>query len=134
MFLVFLLIATPIYFFAEDVVSILYGKEYQPAGYLLSLFALRLFFSNMGVGKSAFIVNESLFRYSLLTVVIGAISNITFNYFLIPPYESVGAITASILSFIVSIFIVDIFFEKTRQNQKLMFKGIFTFWKLKDVL
>jgi O-antigen/teichoic acid export membrane protein len=134
MFLVFLLIATPIYFFAEDVVSILYGKEYQPAGYLLSLFALRLFFSNMGVGKSAFIVNESLFRYSLLTVVIGAISNITFNYFLIPPYESVGAITASILSFIVSIFIVDLFFEKTRQNQKLMFKGIFTFWKLKDVL
>ena len=134
MFLVFLLIATPIYFFAEDVVSILYGKEYQPAGYLLSLFALRLFFSNMGVGKSAFIVNESLFRYSLLTVVIGAISNITFNYFLIPPYESVGAIIASILSFIVSIFIVDLFFEKTRQNQKLMFKGIFTFWKLKDVL
>ena len=88
----------------------------------------------MGVGKSAFIVNESLFRYSLLTVVIGAISNITFNYFLIPSYESVGAITASILSFIVSIFIVDLFFEKTRQNQKLMFKGIFTFWKLKDVL
>lgn len=134
MFIVFLAISTPIYFFAEDVITLLYGIEYQPAGYLLSLFALRLFFTNMGVGKSGFIVNESLFRYSLLTMIIGAIANVTFNYFLIPPYASVGAITASMLSFLVSIFIVDIFFEKPRQNQKLMLKGIFTFWKLKDVL
>jgi O-antigen/teichoic acid export membrane protein len=90
MFIVFLAIATPIYFFAEPVITLLYGKEYQPAGYLLSLFALRLFFSNMGVGKSAFIVNESLFRYSLLTVFLGATANITFNYFLIPRYEAGG--------------------------------------------
>lgn len=133
MFLAFLIVALPIYFFAERVITLLYGLEYQAAGYLLSLFALRLFFSNMGVGKSVFIINESLFKYSLLTVVIGAISNIALNYFLIPHYASVGSVIASMISFTVSIFLVDVFFKKTRENQQLMFKGISTFWKLKEI-
>ena len=33
-------------------------------GYLLGLFAIRLFFTNMGVAKASFITNESLFKYS----------------------------------------------------------------------
>lgn len=134
MFLAFLLIAMPIYFFAEPTIQLLYGADYQPAGYLLSLFALRLFFSNMGVGKSVFIINESLFKYSLLTVVIGAITNITLNYLMIPMFASIGSIIASMISFTVSIFLVDIFFAKTRENQRLMFRGIFTFWRLKEIL
>lgn len=133
MFLTFIAIGVPIYFFAERVITLLYGVEYQAAGYLLSLFALRLFFSNMGVGKSVFIINESLFKYSLMTVVIGAISNMLLNYYLIPLYASVGSIIASMLSFTVSIFLVDLFFQKTRENQRLMLRGIFSFWKLKDI-
>ena len=133
MFLAFLLVSLPIFLFAESMVTVLYGMEYQPAGYLLSLFALRLFFSNMGVGKSVFIVNESLFKYSLLSVIVGALVNIGLNYFLIPLYASVGSILASMLSFTVSIFLIDLFFEKARQNQKLMVQGIFSFWKLKGV-
>jgi O-antigen/teichoic acid export membrane protein len=132
MFLMFLVVGIPIYLFAESIITFLYGVEFQPAGYLLSLFALRLFFSNMGVGKSVFIVNESLFKYSLLTVIIGAIANILFNYMLIPIYASKGSILSSMLSFIVSIFLVDLFFQKTRQNQQLMWKGILSFWKLKE--
>jgi O-antigen/teichoic acid export membrane protein len=133
MFLAFVLVALPVYFFAEYAVTLLYGIEYQAAGYLLSLFAIRLFFSNMGVGKSVFIVNESLFKYSLITVSIGASSNIALNYLLIPQYGAVGSIVASIFSFTISIFLVDYLFKKTRENQQLMFKGIFSFWKLKEV-
>ncbi|GHN02619.1 O-unit flippase [Cytophagales bacterium WSM2-2] len=133
MFLAFVVVGVPIYFFSKDVIVLLYGREFEAAGYLLSLFSLRLFFSNMGVGKSVFIVNESLFKYSLLTVVIGAVANISLNYFMIPLYGPYGAIVASMLSFTVSIFLLDAFFEKTRLNQKLMLHGIFSFWKLNDV-
>src|ERR1043166_3512620 len=76
MFVAFLVVGIPIYLFSKDVIILLYGKEFEAAGYLLSLFSLRLFFSNMGVGKSVFIVNESLFKYSLFTVVIGASVNL----------------------------------------------------------
>jgi O-antigen/teichoic acid export membrane protein len=134
MFLAFLLIAVPLFFLGERVIVFLYGAEYRAAGYLLSLFALRVFFANMGVGKSVFIVNESLFRYSLITVILGALTNVSLNYFFIPGYASTGALAASMISFFVSVFLVDVFFEKTRENQKLMLQGIFSFWKLKDVV
>ena len=134
MFATFLAMAIPIYFFSEDVISWLYGAEYQAAGFLLSLFALRLFFSNMGVGKSIYIVNESMFTYSLFTVVIGATTNIGLNWFLIPRYGTVGAIVASMISFTISIFIVDLFFRKAFRNLKLMIRGILSFWKLKEAI
>jgi len=133
MFAAFLFVGIPIYLLSKDVIVLLYGKEFEAAGYLLSLFSLRLFFSNMGVGKSVFIVNESLFRYSLLTVIVGAITNIALNFFLIPSFGPRGAVLASMLSFTISIFLLDIFFEKTRINLKLMLQGIFSFWKLNDV-
>lgn len=130
LFLVFVVVAAPLFLFGEEIIVVLYGREYQPAGLLLSLFALRLFFSNMGVGKSAFIINESLFKYSLAATAVGASVNIASNYLLIPKYGTTGAIAASFISFTVSIFLLDLFFERTRSNQKLMFKGIFSFWRL----
>lgn len=130
MFLIFLITSVPLYFLAEPLIVLLYGEEFRPAGYLLSLFAIRLFFTNMGVAKTSFITNESLFKYALTTAVVGATLNITMNYFLIPEFKSVGAIWATIGSFLVSIFLMDLLFKKTRANFKWMLLGIATFWKL----
>jgi len=44
-----------------------------------------------------------------------------------------GAIWASVASFLVSIFIVDLFTEKTRINFRLMMRGMTTFWQLRSV-
>jgi O-antigen/teichoic acid export membrane protein len=130
MFLLFLLTAIPLYFLAEYVVVLLYGESYRMAGHLLALFGARLFFTNMGVAKTSFITNESLFKYSLLTVLIGATVNVSLNYFLIPTMRANGAIISSLVSFTVSIFIVDLFFPATRRNLQFMVKGILTFWQL----
>ncbi|MBK9061104.1 MAG: flippase [Flavobacteriales bacterium] len=84
MFILFLLVSVPLFFIAEPVMVLLFGEKFRMAGYLLSLFAIRLFFTNMGVAKSSFITNESMFKYSLVTAVVGATLNITLNYLLIP--------------------------------------------------
>jgi O-antigen/teichoic acid export membrane protein len=133
MFVLFLAISIPIFFLGERLVVLLYGVEYRAAGFLLSLFSIRLLFANIGSGKSLYVVNESLFRNSLLNAVVGAITNITVNYFLIPIYGSIGALFATIISFTVNVFVVDSFFAKTRVHQKLIFRGIFTFWKLNKI-
>jgi O-antigen/teichoic acid export membrane protein len=133
MFLMFLATAIPLYFTAEPIMVFLFGEEYKPAGFLLSLFAIRLLFTNMGVGKASFITNESLFKYSLLTAVVGAVINITMNYFLIPPFKAIGAIWATIGSFTVSIFLMDLLFQSTRKNLKLMGLGMLTFWRINKV-
>lgn len=129
MFLLFLVTAVPLYFLAEPIIVLLYGEEFRPAGFLLSLFAIRLFFTNMGTGKSSFITNESLFKYSLITAVVGAGLNIGINYMLIPTYKSIGAIWATIISFLVSLFLLDLFLSRTRENLGLMIRAMFSFWK-----
>lgn len=133
MFLMFLATSVPLYFTAEPIMVFLYGEEFRPAGYLLSLFAIRLLFTNMGVGKASFITNESLFKYSLMTAVVGAVINIVMNYFLIPPFKAIGAIWATIGSFTVSIFLMDLLFEGTRRNLRWMCKGMLTFWRITKV-
>jgi O-antigen/teichoic acid export membrane protein len=133
MFLLFLITATPIFLFGERVIVMLYGMEYRAAGVLFSLFAIRLFFTNMGTAKGLYVVNESLFKNSLLNAVVGAIVNITVNYFLIPIYGSIGALIATVVSFTVSAFGVDLFFPRTRINSRLLLRGITTFWKLNKI-
>ncbi|BCS51975.1 flippase [Geobacter sp. SVR] len=130
MFLLFLSTAIPIFLFAKEFVVFFYGNNYAAAGVLLSLFAIRLLFTNFGVAKDLYITNEGLFRYSLITSVLGCIANIVLNYVLIPRYASVGAIISMIISFAITIFIVDLFFEQLRKNLKVMFYAIITPWKI----
>lgn len=129
MFGLFLITAVPLYLLAEPIVVLVFGHEFAPAGALLALFAIRLFFTNMGTGKRSFITNEGLFRYSLFTAVVGVGLNIGINWLLIPEHHSIGAIWATIISFLVSIFALDLFFRRTRENLRLMMLGIVTFWK-----
>jgi O-antigen/teichoic acid export membrane protein len=130
MFLLFLATAIPIYLTAKPVVIFLFGEAYAKAGWLLQLFAIRLFFTNLGVARSLFITNNNLFKYAFAASVIGAISNIIFNYLLIPVYSASGAIIATIISFTLTIFVLDAFYSKTKENFISMINGIWSFWRL----
>jgi O-antigen/teichoic acid export membrane protein len=129
-FLLFLLVAIPIFLFSEKIVVMLYGIAYQPAGILLSLMALRLFFTNTGVARGAFMNIENLFRFSLVTMTFGAAGNIALNYYLIPIFQSQGAIIATIISFFVTVFLIDFLYIKTRKNVKLQIWGMLTFYNI----
>ena len=133
MFALFLATAVPMYLLSEWGIVLLYGEEFREAGVLLALFAFRLIFSFMGVAKGSFITNEGLFKFSLITSVLGAAINIGLNAVLIPKLGARGAIWASALSFLISIFIVDLFTARTRINFRLMMVGMTSFWKLKAV-
>jgi O-antigen/teichoic acid export membrane protein len=129
-FLFFLVLAIPIFIFAEPIIVLLFGIEYQPAGVLLALLSIRLFFANMGVARGTYIVTENLMKFSMLTMILGTIVNIYLNYLLIPNYGARGAIVATIVSFFTTIYLVDIFYSKTRHNVILQVKSIITFYKL----
>jgi O-antigen/teichoic acid export membrane protein len=124
MFISFLAIAIPIFLLGDKLVIILFGAEYERAGLLLTLFAIRLFFANFGVGKSIFITNESLFKYALLCAIIGSVVNVILNYILIPTFQAEGAIVATIASFTTTVFLLDLFFTRTRVNLRLMFIAV----------
>ena len=130
MFLLFLAVAIPIYLTAKPGVILLFGEAYAMAGWLLQLFAIRLFFTNLGVARSLFITNNNLFKYSFIASVMGAILNIAFNYLLIPYYGASGAIVATIISFTFTIFVLDACYSETKDNFITMINGIWSFWRL----
>jgi O-antigen/teichoic acid export membrane protein len=125
MFVVSLSIIGFCFLFGKWIVVLLYGAEYEKAGTLMALMSVRLIFVNYGVAKTLYITNLNLFRYFLLTGIVGAIINIALNYYMIPIYESNGAIWASIISLLISIIIIDLFYTPTRQNFKSMMNSIF---------
>ncbi len=130
-FILFLIVAIPIYFFSEKIVILVFGVEYQPAGILLGLMAFRLFFTNMGTARGVFIITENLIKYSIISMIIGTISNIILNLILIPKYGSVGAVIATIGSFFITIFLIDFIYIKIRKNMFRQVLSILTFYKVK---
>lgn len=132
MFLLYITTSIPLYFIAEPLIVWLYGEEFRLAGHLLAIFAARLVFSYIGVAKGSFITNESLFKFSLVTTIIGASINIGLNYLLIPTMRSNGAIWATLISFFVSVCLVDLFTAKTRVNFRMMTEGALTFWRIRS--
>jgi len=129
-FLLFLVFAIPIFFFSKKIVILLFGKSYQPAGILLAFLSVRLFFTNMGVARGTYMLSENLMKFSMITMTLGTIVNVLLNYLWIPDYGAKGAVVATIISFTFTIYIVDVFYDKTRQNIFLQVKSIFTFYKL----
>ena len=125
MMFLFLIVAIPIYFYGTQIIVFLYKDAFAPAGVLFSLMGLRLLFANYGVVRSAYLINENLTRYSLITMLAGMFINVMFNYLLIPIFHSKGAIYSSIISFFVTTLLIDLVYSKTRFNAILMIKSFF---------
>ena len=129
-FLLFLVTAVPIFLFAEKIIVLLFGVEYKDAGILLTLMSFRLFFANMGVARGAYIMSENLMKFSLITMMLGTVTNGVLNYIWIAEYGAKGAILATLVSFSITIFFVDMFYSKTRGNVLLQFKGMLTCFQI----
>ena len=125
MMFLFIIVAVPIYLVGDEIIILLFGEAFSPAGQIFSLMALRLLFANYGVARGAYLMADNLIAYSMFTMIIGATVNIALNYAWIPSYQSTGAIYASIVSFFVTIFLIDIIYSRTRANCMMMIKSMF---------
>tara|TARA_B100001750_G_C15433879_1_gene559803 strand:- start:60 stop:1289 length:1230 start_codon:yes stop_codon:yes gene_type:complete len=136
MMIIFIFSASFIVLFGENLILHLYGNEYALAASLFPLFAIRTLFTNYGVARTVFINNNNLFKVSMIFVICSSIINILLNYLLIPIYQSHGALFATIITFLLSIFIFNFFHEETKHNGKLMIKSLLYFYtlKIKDLL
>jgi O-antigen/teichoic acid export membrane protein len=130
MMMVFLCIAFPLIILGKPIIYFVYGEEYSAAGPLLQLMATRLFFTNYGLARSNFIINENLMKHYFITMLIGAVVSVVLNLIYIPMLGSIGAIIVSMIVFFVTIFLIDLFYPKTRKNSLMMFKSMFNFYKL----
>jgi len=109
-----ILIAIPITFLSEKIIIILYGQAYASAGIVLSIHIWAGIFVFWGVASSQWFLTENLQKYSFYRTVIGAIVNVGLNFILIPIYGVIGAAIATVISQMISSFLSEAFYKKTR--------------------
>lgn len=125
MFLVSLGIIGICFIFGNLIINLLFGIAFENAGLYMGIMSIRLLFVNYGVAKSLYIINNNLFKYFMVTGVVGVTINIALNYLWIPDYGTYGAIWASILSLLASIILIDLCYSKTRPNFWIMMRSMF---------
>ncbi len=129
MFGLFLLTGLPLIVLGPLAIKFLYGASYAAAAGLLPWLAFRLFFTNFGVARSIFITNESLFKFALLTALVGAGLNILLSVLLVPRWGARGAIVSSFASFGATTFALEVFQPRARLNLFLMARAVFLPWR-----
>lgn len=116
--------------FSKYLILILYGKDYLGAQSALSITVWYCAFSYLGSAKNIWIVCENKMKFELFFTLVGAISNIILNFFLIPTFGINGAAVATLCTQIITNFLIMFIFKETRENAKLVLSSFF----LKDVI
>jgi O-antigen/teichoic acid export membrane protein len=133
MVLIFLPVGAVLIFFPAQLVGILYGPQYEGAAPLLALMSARLLLANFGIAKSLFFLRENAFGISLIGALLGCAINVGLNFALIPAWGAAGVVWASVISFFVTIFLVDLLFPATRRNFFLMVRALGTPWRFRAI-
>lgn len=109
----------------ELLVSTLYGKNFNEASQILVLHVWAGVFVFFGCAKSKWTMAENLQLFGFICTLIGAISNIALNYYLIPIYGIKGAAIATLSSQMISVIIIPLVSVKDRVATFMFLKSLF---------
>jgi len=111
--------------FAEPLIILLFGPEYEQSSQILVLYIWSGLFVNIAMVKAAWLKAMNYTRIQLLSTLTGAIINIGLNLLLIKHYGIVGAAWATIISYAVEGYFILFLFPETRRQAKMITKAIF---------
>lgn len=120
-------VAVPMTFLSGTVITMLFGNDYAAAGPILAIHIWASLFVFMGVATSSWFVAEDLTHLSLSRTLLGAITNVVLNLFLIPTYAGVGAAIATVISQAIASFFSHAFHPKTKKIFQLQIKSFLLF-------
>lgn len=120
--------ATLITLFSGWIIRLLYGEAYMAAQGALCIVTWYTAFSYLGVARSIWLVPHNQIRYEKYIAASGAAANLCLNAVLIPLWGINGAALATLLTQILTNFVVGFFIRDIRENNKLILKA-FVFWK-----
>jgi polysaccharide transporter, PST family len=120
-----LVIALPMTFLSGTVVTTLFGNGYAEAGKVLAVHIWASLFVFMSIATSPWFISEGLNHLSMYRTIIGAISNVILNLFLIPTYEGFGAAIATVISYALASFLSNATDPKTLKIFQMQVKSIF---------
>lgn len=125
-FMVWLAIALslPISLLSGQIISILYGKEFEEAAPVLAIHLWASVAVFLGVASSQHLLVNGWLKISFYRTLVGMVCNIILNLFLIPSMGAVGAAIATVISYFVAVFSL-VFFKITRHHTIYMLSAPF---------
>lgn len=97
------------------IVELLFGQSYDGADTVLTIHVWASIFVFLGVLSSRWFLAENRQKLLLLRTLLGAITNVLLNIWLIPAYGAVGAAVATVVSYSISAFFADLVHQRTRR-------------------
>jgi PST family polysaccharide transporter len=122
-----IVVAVPMSFLSGTIITVLFGKSYEASASILAIHIWASLFVFMGVGTSSWFIAEGLTQFALRRTIIGAITNVFLNIFLIPAYGGVGAAIATVISQAFASFLSNATHPKTRKIFNLQVKSLIPF-------
>ncbi|BAZ53541.1 putative polysaccharide biosynthesis protein [Nostoc sp. NIES-4103] len=113
--LVSVTIAFPMTFLSGTIINLLFGNGYAEAGTVLAIHIWASLFVFIGVAVSPWFVAEGLTHLAMYRAILGGITNVVLNLFLIPTYSGTGAAIATVISYAVGSFLANATHPKTRK-------------------
>lgn len=124
-----ILIAIPISFFAEDLVSLLFGIQYQKASSVLVIYIWAGVFVFLSAAFGKYLITENFAKINFYRTSCGALLNIVLNYFFIPVYGLKGSAFATIASLFVVNIVYDLFDRKMHGQLKMKINAFVFPWR-----
>lgn len=122
---------------APLIVGVLYGADYAATIRILQILVWYFIFSVMGVVRNIWILAEEKQKYLPRINLLGALSNVVLNAFMIPLWGACGAAFASFLTQFFTNFILGFILKPIRKNNELLLRGInpgFLFREMRFIL
>ncbi len=129
-FYIAILAAVMITLLSYPIIMIIYGAEYIEASVPMKIYAWSTAFSYIGVARTIWMQCKDKTRYETAISLIGAITSIVLNYFLIKAFGLIGAAMAAVLTQLITNFLCLFAMKDVRENAKLiadaiLLKGVF---------
>lgn len=114
----------PMSVLSRTIVPILYGENYSEAGSALAVHVFASIFVFLGTARGVWTLNESHYKFALISNIPASIINILLNLLLIPIIGVVGAAWATLISYFVAYIGSGFFWNKTRKIALLQIRSI----------
>ena len=109
---------------AKPIVLILYGSSYLQTIAPLRVITWYTAFSYLGVARNAWIVSENKGKHLKYIYVSAAVCNVALNIVFIPLWGATGAAAASLITQVLTTFVVPFFIKDLRRNSQLMLEAV----------
>jgi len=118
-----IVISICVFLAAPIIVTLLFGEEYQPTIGILMVQVWACVFAFQGAAKEREIINSHKTSYNLISVTLGAISNVIGNLFLIPLWDGIGAAMSTNISLFIAYYLTSWLIPELRYLAKIQSKA-----------